>query len=414
MNIAIFSDIFLEVTGGIPNSIRAQKASLEKMGHQVLVFCPAKHSSLDPTIIVVPTLKRFSAAGAPVARRVKIVQKFVKQYFINHNFTPDIIHAHYEGSVSIAAAHLARDLKIPFVQTMHGREDMALELNIPAGLKIITAGLFNELHRQGTKTSRDSAKIDFKKLQDLDHLAPTRARALMWQLMVRQANLADLVLAPSGHFRDKLIKMGTKSPVKVLSNGVPDHKAIYRHRTYDPAIPLKIVWNSRLSKEKRILPFLKTVKILNQKYGKDRCAVDIFGDGNAEFSAKAYAKRHSLTNVKFHGKVSQSELFTALDSSHLSVMMSYGFDTQGLTLLESGAIGLPVVYSDPDMNEVCLPGAGLCAKNSSPAAMAELIGQILDNPTQISNLSAAAKKHHSRTLQSTQTKHLLEFYRSLL
>lgn len=40
MRIAFFTDVFLEIPGGIPSSIKAQKTALESLGHHVTIFCP--------------------------------------------------------------------------------------------------------------------------------------------------------------------------------------------------------------------------------------------------------------------------------------------------------------------------------------------------------------------------------------
>ncbi|TWO99317.1 hypothetical protein EUA79_00580, partial [TM7 phylum sp. oral taxon 351] len=75
LRIAIFTDVFLGIPGGIPSSIRAQKTALESLGHQVTIFCPGTQQDFenplskfganrDPNIILVPTAK-FLVNGAP-------------------------------------------------------------------------------------------------------------------------------------------------------------------------------------------------------------------------------------------------------------------------------------------------------------------------------------------------------------
>ena len=158
------------------------------------------------------------------------------------------------------------------------------------------------------------------------------------------------------------------------------------------------------------MPFLEALAIV--KRSTDRFFFTAVGDGNQIKAAQKFAKRHGLNNnVKFLGAVSHQEALTLLKNEHLSIINSYGFDTQGLTILEAGAVGLPVIYCDPDMNQVVLPGAGLLATDSSPAAMANLILSIIKQPELTEKMSRSALSHQHQALQSTQIQQLLKVYR---
>lgn len=410
MRIAIFTDLYLEIAGGIPSSISAQKTALEQLGHQVTTFCPATKAPKNRSIIALPTLK-LKINGAPIARRPKKLIKFIEANFPNFKTDFDLVHVHYEAATSIAGIILAKKYHLPLVQTMHGREDQAVAINVPHPFKTIVAVILNTLHFNGLKSciSTDS------KIKPDHYLAPTLATSNMWELMVREANCADQVITPSQHFADKLKHYGVRRSITAVSNGVPDE--IIRHsvqtvRTLKKSnsSPLRIIWTNRLSREKRILPFLEALAIV--KRSTDQFFFTAVGDGNQIKAAQKFVKRHDLNNnVKFLGAVSRQEALTLLKNEHLSIINSYGFDTQGLTILEAGAVGLPVIYCDPDMNQVVLPGAGLLATDSSPAAMANLILSIIKQPELIENMSRSALSHQHQALQSTQIQQLLKVYR---
>lgn len=75
MKIAIFTDVFLEVPGGIPSSIKAQRKSLEELGHTVTIFCPGfKIPKGEKNIEIVPTHKRIRANGAPLSKSPELVE----------------------------------------------------------------------------------------------------------------------------------------------------------------------------------------------------------------------------------------------------------------------------------------------------------------------------------------------------
>ena len=83
-----------------------------------------------------------------------------------------------------------------------------------------------------------------------------------------------------------------------------------------------------------------------------------------------------------------------------------------MTILEAIACGLPVIYADPAMDENIPDRCGLRAKKNTPAAMAELLGYIFENPELIKAMSEAALKASPSVMQSAQIKNLLNLYQS--
>lgn len=413
MRIAIFTDLYLEIAGGIPSSISAQKKELEKLGHTVVVFCPGYKKPKEKNVVILPTAKYININGAPTARWPKIVLNFINHEFPDFKERFDLIHAHYEAGASIAAIILAKELDMPLVQTMHGREDMAIAVNVPHPFKTIAGSGLNKIHRHYLKKYTKS--INIKKDQ---YLANTVAKCQMWELMVREANCADEVITPSKHFADKLKHYGVSKPISAVSNGVDDKVASntnwqIRKVNTGSHEPIRIIWTSRLSREKRILPFLQALKIV--KESSDNFFFTAVGDGNEFNAAKKYVLENNLSkNVKFLGAVPHEKVLKLLENEHLSIINSYGFDTQGLTILEAAATGLPVIYCDRDMKQVVLPDAGMCAHDETPEQMAKLILDIINNPKLIETMSRAAMKNRKDVLQSTQIKNLLKVYEKAL
>ena len=401
MNIAIFTDLYLEVAGGIPSSIKAQKAELKKRGHKVTVFCPGETCD-DEDVVLVPT-SFLKVSGAPMGKSPeKIVAYIMEQFPIFSQF--DIVHVHYEAEVSIAGGILARKFKIPLVQTMHGREDMAIAINVPHPFKTLAAAVLAKAHSWYVPR-----KVTVKKD---NQLAPTLARAKMWTLMVNQANTADMVLTPSWHFAKKLKKYGVTRPIEVVSNGVADALAErdWPVRELKSGETLNLIWNSRVSREKRIMPFLEALKLADIPV-----SLNVYGGGNQVEKAKRYLERHGLTeSVTLHGQVPHEQIMDAMDEQHLSVTVSYGFDTQGLTLLEAEVTGLPVFFCDPDMKEIVPASGSVCAKDPSAQAMARELRVLYSHPERIKKMSLAMMKHRKEVLQSVQIEKLLKVYEELL
>ena len=428
LHIAIFTDVFLGIPGGIPSSIRAQKASLEALGHQVTIFCPGTQkdylnpltkfgANQDPNIILVPTAK-FLVNGAPFSKWTKYVTRFIEKKYPNLAETFDLFHVHYEATTSMAGLLLAKKYGIKVIQTMHGREDMAIAINVPHPLKTLAATGINLIHRATLKSiTKKSPKPDYQNTE-IKNLAPTIARREMWQMMTRQANLADQVITPSAHFAKKLRLFGATRPISVISNGISDQEIANftpRIRTYQDHEPLRILWFSRLSKEKRILPFLESLRIAQELEPNFRFIFTIIGDGNQMSKVRKFCRKHfDEASIKILGTIPHQEILQKYtEDQHLSIINSYQFDTQGLTILEAAACNLPVIYADPDMSEIVPNHGGLCAKSPTPHAMAELLLKIYHQPEIIQKLSQNLAASEKTYLQSHQIEKLLKLYRQL-
>ena len=406
MKIAIFTDVFLEVPGGIPSSINAQKESLKKLGHEVTVFAPG-FTAKDKDVKIVPTHRILRFNGAPVSKRPgKVVSAVLAEY---PKFDFDIVHVHYEASCSIAGMKLARRFNRPLVQTMHGREDMAIKVNVPHPVKTLVGSLLCFLH--GRYIPHPIVVRRDKKLAD------TVATAKMWTLMVNHANYADKVITPSQHFADRLKKYGVKKPITVVSNGVADEmvadidKRVSKVngtlvRKCEKGDVLRIFWNSRISHEKRIMPFLEALALMKSPYFFSAC-----GDGNAMSKARKFVKQNNMDKkVVFYGRVPHDEVLDKMLGQHISATVSFGFDTQGLTLLEAEATGLPVFFCDPDMKESVPEGGYVMSKSPSPREMARALDGLARDAGRIEKMSRVMLKNREAILQSTQIQKLLEVY----
>lgn len=408
MKIAVFSDCYLDLTGGIVSSINAQKEELERLGHTVKVFSsgfPKSEKALQElakqNIFQVPSCKYCFRGLTPVSRRPGIVEKWlvsehpeIKDY--------DVFYIHYESGCSIAGLRLGKKLGIPTVQVMHGREDKGEASLIPFGFRTIVAVLLNWFHSwylpHETKVRRDGFYAD------------TIASTKMWNLMVNHANYADLVLTPSNHFREKLLRYGVKKEIKVLPNGYKD-EYFPKNPAAKQVLPdqeLKMIWHSRVSSEKRIMQFLKALTKVEKKF-----ILDVFGDGNDLVKARRFAEKHQL-NVKFHGNKKFTDFQKKLADSHLDVLVSYDYDTFGMTLIEAEAYGVPVFFCDPDMQEIVPKDSFVLSANESSEEMAEALNDLLDHPERIQKMSEVMLEHRKEVLISSRIKTLETMFNGIM
>ncbi len=408
MRIAFFSDCYLDLTGGIVSSINAQKAALEKSGHTVYIFSsgyPRSREKLKELaknhIYQIPSCKHFFRPLTPVSRRPKIIENWlIKNHPELKDF--DVFYIHYESGCSIAGLRLGKKLKIPTVQVMHGREDMGEASLIPFGCRTLVATLLNWFHSwylpHKTAVHRD------------DYYADTYAKARMWTLMVNHANFADLVLTPSEHFRKKLIHYGVTKDIKVFPNGYPDEKFPPNPsiKQLKPGEELKMIWHSRVSAEKRIMPFLHALTGIRGKY-----RLDVYGGGGDLKRAKRFSNKHQL-NVHFHGDTPFAEVQKAILDSHLDVLVSYNYDTFGMTLIEAEAAGVPVFFCDPDMEEIIPPDSFIISKNEYPEEMAKALNFIFKHPEKIAEMSKIMLEHRDEVLISRRIKALEKIFNGII
>lgn len=408
MKIAFFSDCYLDLTGGIVTSINTQKAELERLGHEVSVFSTAYSKTEQElkrlaaqNIYVVPSCKYLIRGVTPVSRRPKVVENWLlKEHPELQQY--DIFYIHYEAGCSIAALRLGQKLKIPTVQVMHGREDMGITSIILRGFRTITATLLNWLHSwylpHSIKIPKDT------------YLADTTAKAKMWTMMVNHANFADYVVCPSQHFAKKLRYYGVKHRIHIVPNSYPDANFPKNPsiKSLKPSEPLRIIWHSRLSGEKRILPFLEALSKVTSKYH-----LDIYGGGPDRKKAEKYASRHNL-NVAFHGDTPFKKVQAEIQKSHLDVLASYNFDNYPMTLVEAEACGVPAFICDPDMQEIIPEKSYILSQSETPADMATAINDLISHPDRIAKMSEIMLAHRSEVLISNRIKSLISLFNDII
>lgn len=399
MKIAIFTDCYLDLTGGIVSSINADKEELERRGHTVYVFSSGyrrNESELKKLaknhVYPVKSCRIIGRGITPIARRPKIIERELSRTHPEiKDF--DIYYIHYEAGCSIAGLHLAKKYHIKSIQVMHGREDMGEDRLIPYGFRTIVATLLNWFHSwyipHRIKVHRD------------DYLADTTAKAKMWTLMVNHANYADLVVSPSEHFRKKLQHYGVTKPFEVLPHGLADAlcEQNISPRMLKPNETLRMIWHSRLSGEKRILEFLQAIKILSET--KTNFHLDIYGDGPDLTKAKKYVHNYKLP-VTFHGVTPHDKVWQALTKAHLDILASYNFDNYSMTLVESVVSGAPAFIADPDMQEILPKDSYILSKDPSSESMAAALSDLLEHPERIAKMSHIAIKNRSPKKISTK------------
>ena len=227
---------------------------------------------------------------------------------------------------------------------------------------------------------------------------------------MNHANYADYVITPSRHFAKKLAHYGVKHKIQIFPNGYPDQNfpANPAVKSLQPGETLKIIWHSRLSGEKRIMPFLQALSQVEGKYH-----LDVYGSGADLEKAKHYATKHNL-NVTFHGNAKFATVQNAILKSHLDVLASYNFDNYPMTLVEAEAAGIPAFICDPDMQEIIPKGSFILSDGPAPTQMAEALNNLLVHPNKIQQMSEIMLKNRNEVLISNRIKILEKYFSDII
>ena len=312
----------------------------------------------------------------------------------------DIVHTQGDLGVAVAGMEAARRHGIPVVQTKHSRYDAYFEQSTPAALFLAT--VVSKMQKP-----RYARGVSFVARHE------SAVSRLAWQFMVAHAQAVDHEIIPTRHFAQLLIERGVNRPITVISNGIDDD-VINRILALEAVTPpdnepLRLIWCGRLSSEKRVLAAVEAVSQV------DNCTLDIYGEGQLGASVRKAIDAAGLAQrIRLHGRVDHEACLAAMRASGALLFTSYGFDTQGLVLLEAAAMSLPTIYCDPDLSESVPEGGGLLTADPSPAAIAKAIRLVAEDRDRLSRMRDIAAAHPDFPKQSLQTAKIVAIYRDLV
>ena len=328
MKIAIFSDSYHPSIDGVVTQINNMAREFTEMGHEVLVVAPAHSSKFEehkkgklkelllPSISL-PTYKDYRISMAHSPRVLKELRKF----------KPDIIHIQTPFSVGWQGLRYGKKLRVPVIGTYHTL--------IPEFLMYIP--------------------IPF-----LRHIG--FAKYLTWKYSAHFYNKCDVVTTPTQKMKAELEKNGIRGVV-VLSNAI-DFDKFYsagkkrgRVKSSKKSKPFKLIYFGRISFEKNIEVILFALRHLLVK--KMDVSLTITGDGPALKSLKETAKEIGIQKyVEFTGKMTGEKLAKTV-AEHDALVTASTIETQGLTILEAMAAGVPCIGA----NYLAIPDAISYGKN---------------------------------------------------
>jgi glycosyltransferase involved in cell wall biosynthesis len=179
---------------------------------------------------------------------------------------------------------------------------------------------------------------------------------------------------------------------------------------------LKLLFLGRLEKRKGVLDLLAALRRLKAQ-GLDRASLEvcIAGDGPDRPHAEALAQSYGLENIRFRGRVSETEKRELYHAAHLAVFPAAYGESFGIVLMEAMNFGCATYgYANPGYTDAMGPFAGEClSPPGDVAGLAALLERCIANPEEyVHRMGARQKEYCYRTHDLERVgARVLELYR---
>lgn len=330
MHILFFADHHPDSLGGVQTSLMLQKKFLERAGHTVTMVVSRRYrrNRRLEGMIEVPALPLPPTGAYSIEPSLKLAYRTVQRKLAKMALPVDIVHIQADMWGAILGAAWAKDHGLPLVQTVHTNLDV---------------GFAHAVGKTGTQ--RVAQVMNAWAASMLGHDLPKNSKDI-WAFKEQISRHANFVTSPSGHFARELEKHKVVEKAWVFPNGVDDdvvdgiHPVVHE----DLSRELDFVWAGRFSGEKRITEFIGAFHTANLP----NVHLNIYGSGQLEAKVRLLLVQLGLTkNATFHGRLPHRELVARFAQADLVAQSSVGFETQGMTVYESIAVGTPVLVADP-------------------------------------------------------------------
>ncbi len=381
MKIGIFTECYKPILNGVVNSIIGFKMGLEKLGHEVYIFCPTyKGHKNDPKDKNIIHCKSFALPGKsgyhfifPLSDEVKKIAKGM-----------DIIHVQHPFIMGDRAADTSEKYNIPITFTNHTQYDQYAHY-IPISKKFVIKSIINYI-KGFTKR-------------------------------------VDLIIAPAKGIQDKLQSYGVKTPIMIVPNGID----VARFSKKVPKIEVEklrkkykidvkndvLIFTGRIAEEKNLTFLIKSFKKVLEK--KPNTTLLLVGGGMELDKFQQLVKDENL-----EGKAIITDFipykfmqnYLALATFYVTASKS---EVHPLTLLEGMAARLPIIIVNaPGTGDIITDKKdGLVAKDDMDDFVNQII-KLLDDKKLLAKLSKGAKQTSKQYSFLATSKTMLKAYSKVI
>lgn len=330
MKIALMTNNYKPVMGGVPISIERLAEGLRALGHSVTIFAPTYEEQQEETnVFRYATLTKHFVGGIvlPNPLDLRIEKEFKRQDF-------DLIHVHHPMLIGRTAVYLAEKYHIPLVFTYHTRYEEYLSY-----VKVIAAmercakqdeGMASELSTDCLHLLKDKLMPAYLTafLKHCDFILAPTAGIERYLKEVCRIPEDKLGILPTGLQRTQFLA-GEQEKQKLREKYGAEGKALF-------------ITVSRMSHEKNVAFLLESLARLKSSCSKDFKMLMV-GDGpERNYYEHLSIKLGLRDNVTFTGTVPNKETpvyFGAADA----FLFASKTETQGIVVLEAFAGEAPVL-----------------------------------------------------------------------
>lgn len=382
MRVLMISDVYFPRINGVSTSIQTFRRDLAALGQQVDLLAPAYPGRVhgdEEEILRMPSRYLFfdpedrMMSARAIRRQIPELRR--RRYDLVHIQTPFV--AHYLG------LRIARELGVPVVETYHTHFEEYLYHYLPW----LPASWLRGAARRFTRS---------------------------------QCNQVDAVVVPSTPVLDALAAYGVATPMQVIPTGLDLDRfqagdgATFRRRHGIPPDRPVLAHVGRVAHEKNIdflLHVLQRVRVTLPDV-----LLMIVGEGPARHHLERLGERLGLgRNLLFVGYLDRErELLDCYRAGDVFVFASRT-ETQGLVLLESMALGVPVVaLAEMGTKDILGPARGALVAEDDIGDFAGKVLRLLQEPDLRAEMSADARAYVETWSGPALAQRLLDLYRSLL
>lgn len=377
---------FSGVQGGADRCVHNLKILLESKGHEVTLFTAEDQSGL-------------LRSGPMDAIRYLYNHKAAKKLnaFLS-KFRPDIAHCHnIYGHLTPAILPVLKRKNVPVVMTLHD-----YKLICPNHM-LYTQGAVCERCRGGRYYQSFKNRC-FKNSYALSFMGMVEAY-LHHRLRLYEKNV-DLFISPSRFLRTKFIEFGW--PPKCIE-WVPNFVQPQAPEQVDPSYH-GFIYFGVVSQVKGAPWLLQSL----EKIAKP-VQLKIVGQGNALDECVRLAKqsRHQIEFLPFQNPLG---LYRSIQSALFTVMPSLWYENNPMTILESYALGRPVVAPNQGgIPELIEHGkTGLLFEAGNPQSLTRQIATLLEDPNRALEMGRSSKaKFEQEFTAELYYQRILEIYQRL-
>lgn len=291
------------------------------------------------------------------------------------DYNPDLVHLHiFQHQLSPSILPEIKKRNIPIVYTAHDLK------KICPNYKMLSKGHVCEEclgHRYYKCVENKCVKDSYVK----SAICCLEAYIHLW---LRYYDLVDIIITPSMFFRNKLIEFGFPAKKVIYVPNFIDEEQFKPHYDNEGYF----IYFGRLSEEKGVLTLVDAMKRIRR--GK----LVIVGTGPLGDLIKSKIKFLGLNNVELVGFQTGAALKNYVSNSMFSVMPSEWYENGPISLLESFAMGKPVVGADiggiPE--HIAHNRDGLIFESKNSEDLAKKINTLLNDPEKLKTMAIAARK----------------------